>query len=520
MASHKEYTIGQLLKNAPDWLRKKQSDPNSYHATIGYIHAMLSSGMFNQAYTLPVHDVFGLDFTALSQEEINLALLKASELTQEQANKVYKQQSRNLNQLSNIKSAVMEYDSSQEKKVLETCVEKAKDEISLIDRDISRARSELEYHLRKQREYETALLTHEKRLEGKALALDKAESDLENYVPEKYDKRLLRQLKKVRDDARLIYIGYKDKYHRFVDASPITLCHTSGTERINVQVDVGRFMYKVSNTSVMVEPYSGNKQGSHCHPHVSASGAVCLGNMASAITDGLKQNKVGEVAIMVREILENYNDGSPYVSITSMARRPYSDKSLDPTESKPDYSKWIRRRERKQQGIKVARKLVFTEATKYRKPYTAVTKADLEVGKSVSYDEYISELNAQCIEITERIANDEEFRLSIKNTAWDVKSRISLLKSAGLLKYSMYPMYEAFAAAEYIPESVRKFASLFITSNRYTYDYEPDSIVGDDGNTIYGLVFYNGKIRKAYGGNPASSINTSARYTGEIDETI
>jgi len=75
---------------------------------------------------------------------------------------------------------------------------------------------------------------------------------------------------------------------------------------------------------VALEPNPASSDERVTHPHVSSEG-LCAGDASAALRAALISGRICDVFLLARSVLENYNSGSPFVSLENWDGTPCSD---------------------------------------------------------------------------------------------------------------------------------------------------------------------------------------------------
>lgn len=91
---------------------------------------------------------------------------------------------------------------------------------------------------------------------------------------------------------------------------------------INLRVNFGKlkFVTRLSDLCISVKPFEHNVYcDDHYHPHLASHGGICLGNMSELYNEAAENKDVFAMYNIVMDVLLNYNDNDPYVSLARFA---------------------------------------------------------------------------------------------------------------------------------------------------------------------------------------------------------
>jgi len=97
--------------------------------------------------------------------------------------------------------------------------------------------------------------------------------------------------------------------------------------RFEIQLVLGRLGVPEPRDAlriVALEPNPASSDERVTHPHVSSEG-LCAGDASAALRAALISGRICDVFLLARAVLENYNSGSPFVSLENWDGTPCSD---------------------------------------------------------------------------------------------------------------------------------------------------------------------------------------------------
>jgi hypothetical protein len=111
-----------------------------------------------------------------------------------------------------------------------------------------------------------------------------------------------------------------------VTTAPIVLEHIRlGRFEIQLVLDrLGAADHQDALRIVALEPNPASSDERVTHPHVSSEG-LCAGDASAALRTALLSGRICDVFLLARAVLENYNSGSPFVSLENWDGTPCSD---------------------------------------------------------------------------------------------------------------------------------------------------------------------------------------------------
>lgn len=157
------------------------------------------------------------------------------------------------------------------------------------------------------------------------LALEKKNKSSEEILKQKQTE-ILKELSLLREDPRIDDVLLADT-SLIVKTKPIELRyvdHAVLKEFTMLPPYEIRIDFVNSITSVNFVPqtdlsnYDFTADGGNCHPHVSGSNSVCLGNMAPFYQTSISNFKFREAVKIILELLASYNSGNPYRHLSGM----------------------------------------------------------------------------------------------------------------------------------------------------------------------------------------------------------
>jgi len=157
------------------------------------------------------------------------------------------------------------------------------------------------------------------------LALEKKNKSSEEIMNQKQIE-ILKELSLLREDPRIEDVLLADT-SLVIKTKPIELRYVNHTilkEFTMLPPYEIRIDFVNSHTSVNfvhgidIAGYNFIADGGNCHPHVSGSNSVCLGNLAPFYQTSISNFKFREAVKIILELLASYNSGNPYRHLSGM----------------------------------------------------------------------------------------------------------------------------------------------------------------------------------------------------------
>lgn len=108
----------------------------------------------------------------------------------------------------------------------------------------------------------------------------------------------------------------------FITRNDIINTFTNPRAEINLRVNLGKFKLKIAYESLNtnLQPFENNiNTNGYTHPHFSAGGEACLGNMSEIFDDASSTGDLFTIIDTLHKLLVNYNDANPFISLARFA---------------------------------------------------------------------------------------------------------------------------------------------------------------------------------------------------------
>lgn len=112
--------------------------------------------------------------------------------------------------------------------------------------------------------------------------------------------------------------------------------------KITSAVNLGRYLLevKVPATSLVaaIHAYDNNPDAEgYYHPHVTSDGNICTGDMSEAYHAACNNFRFYDLVAIMKKVLTNYNDESPYVELHELEAAKREGTVIDPEQDERDY---------------------------------------------------------------------------------------------------------------------------------------------------------------------------------------